>query len=165
MDLARDLGVPASTRSRAGSTPRCTAAAVHHATVRGLRTPRESNERYHYLLAHGQTGLSIAFDNPTIMGYDSDTRRRTARSASAAWRSTRCVTWRSCSTASTGEGLDVDDDQRPASIMFAFYLANAEKRGVPFSKLPARSRTTFQGIHRAEVLCFRRGRPLRIIVT
>ena len=38
----------------------------------GFGTPKESNERYHYLLAHGQTGLSIAFDNPTIMGYDSD---------------------------------------------------------------------------------------------
>jgi methylmalonyl-CoA mutase N-terminal domain/subunit len=38
----------------------------------GFGLAHESNQRYHYLLEHGQTGLSIAFDNPTIMGYDSD---------------------------------------------------------------------------------------------
>ena len=38
----------------------------------GYGTAEESNERYKYLLAHGQTGLSVAFDLPTQMGYDSD---------------------------------------------------------------------------------------------
>ena len=38
----------------------------------GFGTPEESNERYRYLLAQGQTGLSVAFDLPTQIGYDSD---------------------------------------------------------------------------------------------
>src|SRR5881296_4761974 len=38
----------------------------------GYGTAVESNRRYHFLLAHGQTGLSVAFDLPTQMGYDSD---------------------------------------------------------------------------------------------
>ena len=38
----------------------------------GFATPEDTNQRLHYLLAQGQTGLSIAFDLPTLMGYDSD---------------------------------------------------------------------------------------------
>src|SRR5438552_16527543 len=40
----------------------------------GFATPEETNARYHYLLAQGQTGLSVAFDLPTLMGRDSDHR-------------------------------------------------------------------------------------------
>ena len=80
----------------------------------GFGTPHESNERYHDLLAHGQTGLSIAFDNPTIMGYDSDHPkahgevgkcgvggRQPARHGDPARRHR------------PGRHLHVDDDQRP----------------------------------------------------
>ena len=38
----------------------------------GFGTPEETNERFRYLTEHGQTGLSTAFDMPTLMGYDSD---------------------------------------------------------------------------------------------
>src|SRR5881394_4232408 len=41
----------------------------------GFGTAEETNERFHYLLDHGQTGLSTAFDMPTLMGYDSDHER------------------------------------------------------------------------------------------
>ena len=41
----------------------------------GFGTVEETNERFHYLLDHGQTGLSTAFDMPTLMGYDSDHER------------------------------------------------------------------------------------------
>ena len=41
----------------------------------GFATAEETNERYKYLLAHGQTGLSVAFDFPTLMGYDADHAR------------------------------------------------------------------------------------------
>ena len=51
----------------------------------GFATPEETNRRYHYLLAQGQTGLSVAFDLPTLMGYDADhAAERSARWASAA---------------------------------------------------------------------------------
>ena len=41
----------------------------------GFGSARDTNERYKFLLAHGQTGLSVAFDFPTLMGYDSDHAR------------------------------------------------------------------------------------------
>ena len=68
----------------------------------GFGTAEETNERFRYLLDHGQTGLSTAFDMPALMGHDSDhPRSRSARSAARASRSTRSTTWRRSSRAST----------------------------------------------------------------
>jgi len=132
----------------------------------GFGTPKESNQRYHYLLAHGQTGLSIAFDNPTIMGYDSDHPKAHGEvgKCGVALDSLRDmeilldgIDPGAISTSMTING--------PASIMFAFYLANAEKRGVPFSKL----RGTLQNDILKEYIaqkcwCFPPRPSLRIIV-
>ncbi len=46
----------------------------------GFATPEETNQRYHYLLEQGQTGLSVAFDLPTLMGYDADHAMTAGRS-------------------------------------------------------------------------------------
>jgi methylmalonyl-CoA mutase, N-terminal domain len=102
----------------------------------GFGTVEETNERFHYLLDHGQTGLSTAFDMPTLMGYDSDH----ARSLGEVGR----------------EGVAVDslDDMEglfdgiplggvttsmtinaPAAILLAFYVLVGEKQGVPAEKL------------------------------
>ena len=54
----------------------------------GMATAEESNERYKYLLEQGTTGLSVAFDLPTQMGYDSSARSPRARSARSASPST-----------------------------------------------------------------------------
>ena len=64
---------PGSSRSPAASSRRCTASRFW--TMRqyaGFATAAETNERFRYLLEQGQTGLSVAFDLPTQMGYDSD---------------------------------------------------------------------------------------------
>ncbi len=72
-DAVRDLGVPGKPPFTRGVQPN-----MHRGrlwTMRqyaGFGTPKESNERYHYLLSQGQTGLSVAFDLPTQMGRDSD---------------------------------------------------------------------------------------------
>ena len=66
----------------------------------GFGTAAESNRRYRYLLDRGTTGLSVAFDLPTQIGYDSDDPHARARSAASASPSTASRTWRSCSTAS-----------------------------------------------------------------
>ena len=58
----------------------------------GFGTAAESNARYHQLIAHGTAGLSVAFDLPTQMGYDSDAPIAPARSARSASRSTRSRT-------------------------------------------------------------------------
>jgi len=102
----------------------------------GFGTVEETNERFHYLLDHGQTGLSTAFDMPTLMGYDSDH----VRSLGEVGR----------------EGVAVDslDDMEdlfagiplagvttsmtinaPAAILLAFYVLVGEKQGVPPAKL------------------------------
>ena len=68
--------IPASTRSRAASTPRMYRSRLW--TMRqfaGFGTPRQTNERFKFLLDKGQTGLSTAFDLPTLMGLDSDDPR------------------------------------------------------------------------------------------
>jgi methylmalonyl-CoA mutase N-terminal domain/subunit len=132
----------------------------------GFGTARESNQRYHYLLEHGQTGLSIAFDNPTIMGYDSDHPKAHGEvgKCGVAVDSLRDmeilldgIDPGVISTSMTING--------PASIMFGFYLANAEKRGVPFANL----RGTLQNDILKEYIaqkcwCFPPEPSLRIIV-
>jgi len=101
MDLARDLGFPGAYPFTRGV--RDTMYRGRMFTMRqfaGFGLARESNQRYHYLLEHGQTGLSIAFDNPRSWATTATIRSRTARSAGAGSRWTACATWRSCSTAS-----------------------------------------------------------------
>ena len=64
---------PASFRTRAASSRRCTAAGSGRcASTPGSGRPRSPTQRYRYLLAQGVSGLSVAFDLPTQMGYDSD---------------------------------------------------------------------------------------------
>ena len=66
----------------------------------GFGTPEETNSRYKALLAAGGTGLSVAFDLPTLMGRDPDHALSLARWASAASASSRWPIWSACSRAS-----------------------------------------------------------------
>src|SRR2546426_3625213 len=73
LDYDRDLGAPGEFPYTRGIYPDMYRGKLW--TMRqyaGYATARESNARYRYLLDHGQTGLSVAFDLPTQMGYDSD---------------------------------------------------------------------------------------------
>jgi methylmalonyl-CoA mutase N-terminal domain/subunit len=102
----------------------------------GFGTSEETNARFRYLLDHGQTGLSTAFDMPSLMGYDSDH----ARSLGEVGRE--------------GVAIDTVDDMEtlfsgidfgsvsvsmtinaPAAIMMAFYVVAAERQGVPPGRL------------------------------
>jgi methylmalonyl-CoA mutase N-terminal domain/subunit len=60
----------------------------------GFGNARQTNERYRMLLERGGGGLSSRFDMPTLMGRDSTTLSRSARSATAAWPTTASRTWR-----------------------------------------------------------------------
>ncbi len=137
MDLARDLAYPGEYPYTRGVHPTMYRGKMF--TMRqfaGFGTARETNQRFHYLLAHGQTGLSIAFDNPTIMGYDSDHPKSHGEvgKCGVAIDSLRDME-------TLLEGIDPGAISTsmtingPAPILFAFYLANAEKRGVPFARL------------------------------
>jgi methylmalonyl-CoA mutase N-terminal domain/subunit len=102
----------------------------------GFGTAEETNERFRYLLGHGQDGLSTAFDMPSLMGYDSDHRLSFGE------------------VGREGVAVDTVDDMRtlfdgidlgeisvsmtinaPAVVMLAFYVVAAEARGIPAERL------------------------------
>jgi len=102
----------------------------------GFGSAEDTNRRYHFLLEHGQTGLSVAFDFPTLMGYDSDHPRAegevgrcgVAISSLADMEDLfRGIPLDQVSTSMTING--------PAAILFCFYVAAAERQGVSSDKL------------------------------
>jgi len=102
----------------------------------GFGSARDTNERYKFLLAHGQTGLSVAFDFPTLMGYDSDHPRSEGEVGK-------------CGVAISSladmeilfDGIPLDKVSTsmtingPAVILYCFYIAAAEKQGIDSTKL------------------------------
>ena len=98
LDYQRDLGLPGEYPYTRGVQP--TMYRAKPWTMRmfaGFGTAEDTNARFKYLLAQGQTGLSTAFDMPTLYGYDTDHPMALASLANVAWPSLRWPTWRSCS--------------------------------------------------------------------
>ena len=102
----------------------------------GFGTAEETNERFRYLLDHGQTGLSTAFDMPSLMGHDSDH----PRSEGEVGREGVAVDTLD-DMQRLFQGIDMGDVSTsmtinaPASIMLAFYIVAAEKQGAPPEQL------------------------------
>ncbi len=98
----------------------------------GFGTSEETNERFHYLLEHGQTGLSTAFDMPSLMGHDSDS----PRSLGEVGREGVAVDTLDDMQTLFG-GIDLGEVSvsmtinAPAAIMLAFYVAAAESGETP----------------------------------
>jgi methylmalonyl-CoA mutase, N-terminal domain len=137
VDYRADLGLPGQFPFTRGVQP--TMYRGRPWTMRmfaGFGTPEQTNQRFRYLLAQGQTGLSTAFDFPTLMGYDSDSPRSLGEVGM-------------CGVAvDTLRDMEVLFDQipldkvttsmtinGPASIVWAMYLGAAEKRGYPLASL------------------------------
>jgi methylmalonyl-CoA mutase N-terminal domain/subunit len=102
----------------------------------GFGTAEETNERFHYLLAHGQTGLSTAFDMPTLMGYDSDH----PRSLGEVGREGVAVdTLADMEELFHGIPLDRVTTSMtvnaPAAVVLAQYVCVAERQGIPADRL------------------------------
>ncbi|MBZ4659673.1 MAG: methylmalonyl-CoA mutase [Desulfacinum sp.] len=136
-DYFEDLGFPGQYPFTRGVQPTMYRARLW--TMRmfaGLGTAEDTNKRFHYLIEHGETGLSTAFDFPTLMGYDTD-------APVARGECGKC-----------GVAIDtIDDMQRlfaginleevttsmtinpPASVIWAMYIANAENEGYDRKKL------------------------------
>jgi methylmalonyl-CoA mutase N-terminal domain/subunit len=102
----------------------------------GFGSARDTNERYKFLLAQGQTGLSVAFDFPTLMGYDSDHPRSEGEVGKCG------VAISSLADMETlFDGIPLDKVSTsmtingPAVILYCFYIAAAEKQGVDSKKL------------------------------
>ena len=102
----------------------------------GFGSAEETNERFHYLLDHGQTGLSTAFDMPSLMGHDSDS----PLSLGEVGREGVAVDTVEDMT-TLYKGIDLGEVSvsmtinGPAAIMLAYYVVAAERDGVPPSQL------------------------------
>jgi methylmalonyl-CoA mutase N-terminal domain/subunit len=102
----------------------------------GFGTAADTNARYKFLLERGQTGLSVAFDFPTLMGYDSDHPRSEGEVGKCG------VAISSLADMETlFEGIPLDQVSvsmtinGPAAMLFCFFVAAAEKQGVPLDRL------------------------------
>ena len=136
-DYAKDVGLPGEHPYLRG---------VHPAGYRerlwtmrmfaGFGRPEETNERFKFLLQGGQTGLSVAFDMPSLYGYDTDDPR-------AAGEFGKCGVAVSslADMEALFDGIPLDQVttsmtiNAPAAIMWAMYIAVAQKQGVPMEKL------------------------------
>jgi len=137
LDFAEDLNFPGMFPYTRGVQP-----SMHRGrlwTMRqfaGMGGAEETNARFHYLMGHGETGLSTAFDMPTLMGYDSD-------SPMARGEVGKCGV--AIDTLADMEilfeGIPMDEVTTsmtinpPAAILLAMYIATAEKKGISREKL------------------------------
>lgn len=102
----------------------------------GFGTAEETNARFKYLLDHGETGLSVAFDLPTLYGYDTD-----APQAKGEFGKCGVAVSSLADMELLFEGIPVDQVttsmtiNSPAAVIWAMYIAAAEKRGIPRAAL------------------------------
>jgi methylmalonyl-CoA mutase, N-terminal domain len=137
LDRQRDLGAPGEFPYTRGIHPDMYRGRLW--TMRqfsGFATPEETNLRYHYLLEQGQTGLSVAFDLPTLMGYDAD-------HALSAGEVGKCgvsicsledmeTLFRGIPLGQVTVSMTINS---PAAVLWAMYLAVAEQQGVDWKQL------------------------------
>jgi len=136
-DPERDLGFP-------GQSPytRGIHATMHRGrlwTMRqfaGFGTAEDTNQRFRYLLSHGQTGLSTAFDLPTLMGYDSDHAMSEGEVGKCGVAITSLadmeVLFDQIPLADVTTSMTINS---PAAVIWAMYLAVAEKQGADWKKI------------------------------
>ncbi len=137
VDYDRDLGYPGVFPFTRGVYPSMYRGKLW--TMRqfaGFGTAAETNERFRYLLDHGQTGLSTAFDMPTLMGYDSDHPRsegEVGREGVAIDSLEDMQTlFRGIPLGDVSTSMTINS---PAAVLLAFYIAVGEEQGVPAEHL------------------------------
>lgn len=137
MDYLSELGFPGSYPFTRGVQP--TMYRGRHWTMRqyaGFATAEESNRRYRFLLEQGQTGLSVAFDLPTQIGYDSDHEMamgevgKVGVAIDSLWDMETLLKDIPLDKVSTSMTINA-----PTAILLAMYIAVAEQQGVPPSEL------------------------------
>jgi len=102
----------------------------------GFGSPKETNERFKFLLKNGQTGLSVAFDMPTLMGYDPDHEFSIGEvghcGVSISNLEDMEILFDGIDLSKVSVSMTING---PAMIVFAFYVAVAKKQGVDISQL------------------------------
>jgi methylmalonyl-CoA mutase N-terminal domain/subunit len=142
LELGRDLGYPGQFPFTRGVHPSMYRGRLW--TMRqfaGFGSARQTNERFKFLLAHGQTGLSTAFDFPTLMGYDSDHDRSLGEVGQVGVAISSLadmeLLFDGIPLADVSTSMTING---PAPIMLGFYIACGERQGVD----PAKLRGTIQ---------------------
>ena len=137
LDYLRDLGLPGEYPFTRGVQPTMYRSRLW--TMRmfaGFGTPEQTNERFKFLLSQGQTGLSTAFDFPTLMGYDSDSPRSLGEvgMCGVAVDTLRDmeVLFADIPLADVTTSMTING---PAIVLLAFYIALADTRGIPRNKI------------------------------
>jgi methylmalonyl-CoA mutase N-terminal domain/subunit len=137
IDYAKDLALPGEYPFTRGVQPTMYRGRLW--TMRmfaGFGTPEQTNARFKYLLQEGQTGLSTAFDFPTLMGYDSDSPRSLGEVGMCG---VAVDTLRDMEVLFDGIPLDKVTTSMtingPAIVLLSFYIALADVRGIPRSKI------------------------------
>ncbi|MCG0278654.1 MAG: methylmalonyl-CoA mutase family protein [Thermanaeromonas sp.] len=137
LDYLRDLGFPGEYPFTRGVQP--TMYRGRFWTMRqyaGFGTAEESNQRYKFLLSQGQTGLSVAFDLPTQIGYDSDHPMAEGEVGKVGVAIDSLadmeVLFNEIPLDKVSTSMTIN---APAAILLCMYMAVAEKQGVPFNKL------------------------------
>jgi methylmalonyl-CoA mutase, N-terminal domain len=137
LDYERDLGYPGVYPFTRGVYPSMYRGKLW--TMRqfaGFGTAEETNERFRYLLDHGQTGLSTAFDMPTLMGYDSDHPRSLGEVGREGVAIDSLADMETLfSGIPLGEVSTSMTINAPAAMLLAFYLCVGEQQGVPRAEL------------------------------
>src|SRR3989442_2980568 len=137
IDYDRDLGWPGPYPFTRGVSPSMYRGRLW--TMRqfaGFGTAAETNARFRYLLDHGQTGLSTAFDMPTLMGYDSDHARSLGEVGREGVAIDSLADMETLFAAiPLGEVSTSMTINSPAAILLAFYACVGEQQGVPRAKL------------------------------
>jgi methylmalonyl-CoA mutase N-terminal domain/subunit len=102
----------------------------------GFGSPEDTNQRFHYLLRNGQTGLSVAYDLPTLMGWDSDAPLSEGEvgicGVSVSSLKDMEILFDKIPLDVVSTSMTINS---PAALIFAYYLAVADKQDVPFNKL------------------------------
>ncbi|MBV9924963.1 MAG: methylmalonyl-CoA mutase family protein [Acidobacteria bacterium] len=102
----------------------------------GFGTPEETNARFKYLLEHGQTGLSVAYDLPTLMGYDADSPLSEGEVGKCGVAVSSLADMEVLFDGIPLEEVTVSQTiNAPASVLLAMYLVVAEKQGADFRKI------------------------------
>jgi len=102
----------------------------------GFGSPEDTNQRFHYLLNHGQTGLSVAFDLPTLMGWDADALLSEGEvgicGVSVSSLKDMETLFDKIPLDKVSTSMTINS---PAAMIFAFYIAVAQKQGIALNKL------------------------------
>jgi methylmalonyl-CoA mutase N-terminal domain/subunit len=102
----------------------------------GFGTPEETNARFKYLLEHGQTGLSVAYDLPTLMGYDADSPLSEGEVGKCGVAVSSLADMEVLFDGIPLEEVTVSQTiNAPASVLLAMYFVVAEKQGADFRKV------------------------------